>query len=570
SAFEYRVSKNGTISAQGYIYAGIKAPVIEYRGKLVMIVDSLLNDSLSVEIERLMKDISGDGWAVQRLDVSTADNDMALKNLIRNIYLADSVNVKAVLLIGHIAVPYSGDINPDGHPNHLGAWPADIFYANMHLSFTDATVNDTLAYRPENQNRPGDGKWDQSWTYGSKNELQVSRIDLSNMPSFVRSERQLLKTYLDKDHNYRMKNITTIARGLIDDNFGAFGGEAFAINGWKNFAPILGDSNIFSLDYVTTLDTANFQWSYGCGGGNFNGASGIGSSSDFVTHHVKSIFSMLFGSYFGDWDNSDNFLRSPLCALEPALTVCWAGRPHWELHHMALGENIGYGARLTQNETGALYATNYGGAFVHVALMGDLTLRQHIISPSNIVALSDTNENVSVTWAASTDSVLGYYVYRGITEFGKYDRVSNNIVAANSFVDVGSGPGLKFYMVKAVKLENTPSGTYYNLSEGIADSITVRDTVSLATSVSGFASAKMSLELSPDPATDILMLNVSEAPADFSVEIFDETGRKAAPVVTGTGNQMMSLNISSLAPGFYLCRITGCGQSIMKKFEVAR
>lgn len=33
--------------------------------------------------------------------------------------------MSTIFLFGDIAVPYSGDINPDAHPDHKGAWPAD-------------------------------------------------------------------------------------------------------------------------------------------------------------------------------------------------------------------------------------------------------------------------------------------------------------------------------------------------------------------------------------------------------------------------------------------------------------
>src|ERR1043165_7011003 len=162
SAYEYRVRKSGTITADGYIYCGIRQMSTEYRGKLLLVVDSTLNDSLSFEITRLMRDISGDGWAVIRIDVNTAWPDYTVKDLIHAEYLADSVNVKAVLLLGHVAVPYSGDINPDGHGDHQGAWPADVYYGCMYTNFTDFSINDSSAARPENRNVADDYKWDQS------------------------------------------------------------------------------------------------------------------------------------------------------------------------------------------------------------------------------------------------------------------------------------------------------------------------------------------------------------------------------------------------------------------------
>ena len=53
-----------------------------------------------------------------------------MKDLIKAQYNADPANTKAVFLFGHVPVPYSGDIVPDGHyADHQGAWPCDGYYA---------------------------------------------------------------------------------------------------------------------------------------------------------------------------------------------------------------------------------------------------------------------------------------------------------------------------------------------------------------------------------------------------------------------------------------------------------
>src|SRR6185503_17160828 len=184
---------------------------------------------------------------------------------------------------------------------------------------------------------------------------------------------------------------------------------------------------------------------------------------------------MLFGSYFGDWDNQDNFLRAPLASKGYVLTNCWAGRPYWFFHYMALGENIGYCTRLTQNNY-YTYSGNYGEYWVHVALMGDPTLRMYIIKPpSNVVLVNPGGDpsSVEVSWNNTSDDVDGYYLYRGLSEFGKYDRISDTIVAAAPFVDHPPSTGTYYYRVRAVRLENTPSGSFYNLSGGDGDSISV-------------------------------------------------------------------------------------------------
>ena len=52
---------------------------------------------------------------------------------------------------------------------------------------------------------------------------------------------------------------------------------------------------------------------------------------------LQSVFTFLFGSYFGDWDSPDNFLRAAL-ASGTILSNAWSGRPLWSMHYMAMGD----------------------------------------------------------------------------------------------------------------------------------------------------------------------------------------------------------------------------------------
>ena len=97
-----------------------------------------------------------------------------------------------------------------------------------------------------------------------------------------------------------------------------------------------------------------------------------------------AVFTLLYGSHFGEWDLTDDIMRSVLATPGVALTSCLGGRPHWFLHHMGLGEPIGYGTRLTMNNS-TLYCTQTN-AFtrgVHIGLMGDPTLRMQIVAPAS-------------------------------------------------------------------------------------------------------------------------------------------------------------------------------------------
>jgi PKD repeat protein len=473
-SYEYKVQRTASgYSGYGYINAGIKVPEIEYRGKLLLMVDSTFISSLSSEINRLIQDIEGDGWEVIRHNVLRTASVTHVKDLIVNDYNADTTHqTKAVFLLGHVPVPYSGNINPDGHPDHLGAWPADPYYGDVDGTWTDNAVTSTNASPARTQNVPGDGKFDQS-IIPSDLELQVGRVDFNGMNTFTLTETQLLKNYLDKDHDYRKKIFTAIKRAVVDDNFGYFSGEAFAASGYKSFAPIVGTASITAADYITTMTGNSYQWSYGCGGGSFTSASGIGTTANLAAANLQGVFTMLFGSYFGDWDATNSFLKAPL-AQGKVLTNVWSGRPHYQFHHMAQGENIGYGLILTQNNPGGLYyasPTGITGRWVHNALMGDPTLRNDVVAPVGSVIATRVGFNCLVNWSATTETnTVGYNLYRKHDSLPMYVKVNASPITGLSYTDTCLVyKGVYTYMVRALVLEVNPSGSYYNMSEGIAD-----------------------------------------------------------------------------------------------------
>ncbi|MBU4230867.1 MAG: immunoglobulin domain-containing protein, partial [Proteobacteria bacterium] len=484
SNYEYRILiSTASYSSYGYIYTGIETPLVESRGKVILLVDNTQAASLAYELMRLQQDLVGDGWTVLRHDVSRTASVTNIKAIITADYNADTNNVKSVFIFGRVPVPYSGSINPDGH--YYRAFPADVYYGELTSAWTDTQ---TLT-----GNNPGDGKFDQS-TLPSDMELQVGRVDLANMPAFAKEETELLRQYLNKDHNFRHKIITAEPRGLMDDNFGVFGGESFASTGWRDFATFFGASNTFERDWLTTLATNSYLWGYGCGGGTASSCGGVGTTAQFATNDPRVVFTEFLGSYFGNWDTQNNFMRAALGTPSYTLTCAWAGRPYWFFHHMAQGEPIGFSTRLSQNNSG-LYSANWGYRYVDIALMGDPTLRLHpVASPTELTATT-IGPAVSLEWIASADAglpgFLGYHVYRAVTIDGPWTRLTTDAIAVTQYSDAAP-PTSAVYIVRALCLQTASSGSYKNLSQGafvaepntpptisgIADLVTDEDTAS--------------------------------------------------------------------------------------------
>jgi hypothetical protein len=470
----------------GYVAAGSKVPFIESRGTLLLVIDDTMVTPLAPEIAQLRDDLTGDGWNVQQIVALRSSTPPTVKAQILAAYNAAPASVKSVYLLGHVPVPYSGLINPDGHPDHYGAWPADGYYGDMNGTWTDTTANSTQN-ATRIQNVPGDGKFDQSGI-PSDLELQVGRVDLSNMtkaPAPAIAETDLLRRYLRKAHDFRhvqgaYANIRRVS--LIRDGFGTFGSEDFASNGWATAFTCVGRTidQAPANGWYTTAATNTYLFGHGDGGGSYESASSVGSTTEFGRNASRVVFTQLFGSYHGDFDATNDFMRAPLAGNADGtglgLSCCWAGRPAWFFHPCGMGETIGYSARISQNNDGTAYQfANFPTRGIHLALMGDPALRFHMVIPPRNLAATSASSQVSLQWDASTETnLLGYHVYRAATTAGPFTRLTTTPLATNSFTDATATAGQTYaYMVRTLKLESSPGGTYQNLSAGEYVTLTV-------------------------------------------------------------------------------------------------
>ncbi|MCL4176665.1 MAG: fibronectin type III domain-containing protein [Verrucomicrobia bacterium] len=467
TTYEYQIVKDATkgYKGYGYIFSGIQAPLAEERGKLILIVENRHTTALSNELARLQSDLTGDGWTVMRHDVSPNDSPAGVRNLIIADYSADSTKVNTVFLFGHVPVLHSGNLNYDTHGSR--PMPADAYYGDVN------------------------GNWSGNPGYlPSDVELMVGRVDLfdmpgNNAPSPWPGEVELLRNYLNKDHNFRQKLVTAPHRALMGDRSGAEGGLATAASGYRNFQPLLGPGTIVhanvenasppEMRWGPMLAAESYLWAFGTGAGSQTTLGYLGThgpyadlySIDVVGQDAKAVFVMLLGSWFGEWDGKDNFMRAFLATPSLGLTACMAGMPHWYVHHMGLGETIGYGTRLTMNNS-TLYR-NQNNVFmraIYIALMGDPTLRMDVVSPPGALSAIVGGGGVTLNWPASADAVLGYHVYRSTSPGGPFPRLTPSLVTANTFTDPTAALATYTYMVRAVTLQTTPSGSYYNASQG--------------------------------------------------------------------------------------------------------
>jgi hypothetical protein len=483
--YEYKVFKNFNYATMqytgvGYIRSGINIPEVENRGTVLLLVDNSVAGDLATEIATLRSDLLGDGWKVKTvLDFGRNDDPDDIRNAIVAEHDNDS-SIRTVFILGHIPVVHAGNANPDGHLER--ALPADGFYGDL-----DGTWG----------SRDGNGVYlDTALTLPSAVELEVGRVDFANMPATLTAlsttEVELLRGYLNKDHAYRHSANRPTHRALMGDTFGDHSGEPFSPDGYMNFGGLVGidPGDLVQADtsyaansadrWITKLSTNDYLWSYGSGAGSGNpsGFSRCGTNgdegglifSDMYSEAPKGTFYMLFGSWVCDWASDDNILRAALIGGD-GLMSCWAGRPYYYFHAMALGETTGQGYLLSVNNDGTFYTTprSVDAHGIWMAMMGDPTMRQDFVEPVSAVSAERDGANVNIGWTAPTGTVLGYYVYRSSNIDGPFTtHLGSMVTGSTSFVDsspLSSGSNA-YYMVRAVKLETTASGSYNNLSQG--------------------------------------------------------------------------------------------------------
>ncbi|HEX7902171.1 MAG TPA: fibronectin type III domain-containing protein, partial [Planctomycetota bacterium] len=255
-SYEYKVLKTAKAGDQvfegtGYLRAAVEARLVDVRGKVLLLVDATHAAALAVELKRLERDLEGDGWTVARREVDPTSKAADVKALVKA-----ETGLRSVFLLGRLPVVRSGFMTPDGHPDHLGAWPADAYYGDLDGEWSDAAVN-----KPEGKNVPGDGKLDPS-RLPSEVELEVGRVDLSRMPAFGKPEVELLRRYLDRNHAFRHKKLEAERRALICDQFGDFRGEAFVSGSWRNFGALVGASKIETGPYFEKLTAGTYLWAH--------------------------------------------------------------------------------------------------------------------------------------------------------------------------------------------------------------------------------------------------------------------------------------------------------------------
>ncbi|TNE78417.1 MAG: T9SS type A sorting domain-containing protein [Bacteroidetes bacterium] len=555
--YEYLLRRKMTSTFHyGVVAAGIEIEAPHARGSVLVVADSALKSRISTNYHQFLDQLAADGWRVDQLEVGQDYDHFRIKDSIKAWHYRYMYRHQTVLLFGDIPVPYSGYINPDAHPEHKGCWPADVYYGNMVGTWRDQ-VEYTSANRVENKNYVGDGKFDEDVIPG-KVDLQIGRVDLHNITVVGSTTDSLYIRYIEKDLNFRSNAWNVPRRSFFDDKLGALGGENPGRNGLVNgYALVSPDSiRVSNNNFIATLTTEPFLHSHASSYGSYTGNGQVQASNFKVPFY--NVFGAYFGSYHGDWDIANNLLRSSIAGPGYTLTSIWAGRPHWYLHHMGMGLNIGFATRATQNnfinQANQTYDPGFGAGYVHVALHGDPTLRLHPITPPTAAQASAiaANKEVQLNWTSSTESnIAGYYIYRSDSLHGIFNLLNTTPLNSTSFVDNDPLKGNNVYLIKTAKLETSSTGTYWNLSIGASCTVSGVDGTAEVLAVDQLQS--LHLSLFPNPAKNKVQIS-GLGEGEYTVRIYSMLGTEVKQSSYRSGDR---ISLDGLANGAYLVRISG-------------
>lgn len=452
-AYEYRISRPSKKKVEtGYWVTGRNLPAQENNGVAIVIVDKSIAGDLSSRLDRFMLDLIGDGWTVIRHDVPRGDDKNLITNLqaarklrawIKKRYYSAHSKPHALILVGHIPIVKSGRSNPDGHARR--PLETDLFYADM-----DGVWHDD-----------GQGILRHNRIPSDYIEMQVGRIDFSNLDGVLGDEATLLKRYFDKNHHWR--------HGRLGDLRQAYGGSRYLIGETNALRNIVGPNELIKGRH----HDAGVQqpWLFGVDFGSWK-------YSDYTTTPIKTVFSINFGSGKLNFSGRNNAMTAMLAQPWYGIATGWGARPTWQLHHMALDKSIGYSHLRTVNNGSRIF----GGADsleytptgkytwlnpVWVNLLGDPTLHPFPLKSVKKLRAKIFDGGVQLNWIEEgTDSAVHYRVYRALDRFGPYQALnSSGLLTEHQFIDPNPVAGA-WYMVRAHALKEVYAGSFYTFSQG--------------------------------------------------------------------------------------------------------
>ncbi len=217
----------------------------------------------------------------------------------------------------------------------------------------------------------------------------------------------------------------------------------------------------------------------------------------------------------------------------------------------------------------------YPAADVPVTGSRWLTYTVHFQNTGNSYA-----ENIFITDTLDADvevetfSLLGYSFRPEVTLKGNAIRFNfYQIMLIDSLTDEPNSHGYVQYKVK-IK-DNAPVGTvinntafiYFDFNAPVVTNTTT-NTLTLPNGITAISNSNATMQLYPNPAQDVVMINLSDNLTGGTLTLSDVTGRSLNTIsITSTHNQ---LNTGALASGVYLVTAVKGGTRVVQRLVVGQ
>jgi hypothetical protein len=504
--YEYRLRDAGpsfSDTQRVTLTVAMNLPPMHFRGNVILITETGLPQALGSDYDTFRSDLIGDGWNLIDLPANRHDETDWPRNAaeIKRIRTQIDSIVQSwpegyphiIYILGHAPIPRSGQSAFDGHvgipgtsSDHRGAWTADSFYGSLDDSLWSDTETKHHFSNRNLENLPGDEKWDNDFLPRTL-EIPVGRIDFSGLYSFGLAdflelkdshpwtlEVALTKQYIRKNHRYRHGQTSAKERVSYFNGLGFIptkNGEHQAVNLAASLYGLKEGHAIASRPlYENTPVTFGYHEMNGSPVGiqlGWEVNRSVNSYSHFTWDLVRReneppiLFYLMYGSWFGDWNHTnENWLRAVLATPNYGLVSLYYPR-FWKLQKMALGTPIAVGIP-EMGDSSDLYRV----APRMLSILGDPTLRLHVLAPPGPVTGRLENNMISLEWEPSPAEGCRYHVYRRHPAAG-WELMNPTPSDATTYVDTNPDFSDPTYMVRAIRLQESGSGSYNNLSQGI-------------------------------------------------------------------------------------------------------
>jgi hypothetical protein len=450
---------------------------------------------------------SGGSGATATASSMLANFHLLIRDAVQAINNAYPGELKNLALIGKVPVARSGlsdGAGADGHGN-VAPYGTDAFYADtdgvIGSGWTDTGYNDGSS---ATNNLVGDGQFDQRKISevgpNGRVELGFGRVDLS---LGIQTETEALRTYFGKLHRYKVASPDFQPGRRVVDRL-TYPNEREAQ--LQSMPGVVGMNNVEFItnsmlprvkagqdaDQLYTTQNGPYLFFFK---GNGGPSGGVGGRAVFWTG-MQSHWGYWYESYL--LTSSSNIMQESLSEDSFTLSYTWN---IWGLryiyHRMGMGFDAGDMMKQSINNRGwTLGATggpytykfnNTSNGDYHGSLymnhMGDPALRLFMFEPPSALSVVKTGGNPVLTWTASPNAqVVGYHVYRAAHSAAPFTRLTSTPISSTTYTDTGVTAGSYAYLVRAVRLETTGGGTFYNASLGATQSINL-DTAPTAVAI---------------------------------------------------------------------------------------